>query len=347
MAGGHSGRDGRQHGGSAQTALQDTDILNFALNLEYLEAEFYTIATTGQNISQAGIGTIGTGASGNTTGGAQVTFTDGQLKALAAELAFDEQSHVTLLRNAITSLGGQPVAKPAINLAAPGYGFANPNDFLKLARVFEDIGVTAYAGAAPLIQNRTALGYAARILGVEAMHSGAIRAAIAAAGIATTPVDGADHVPPPTGTQYFNTDSNALVETRTPQQVLFLAYGAAGVSLGGFFPSGVNGAIVLSGSGGATTDGASITATPNPIPVSGAALGMTTISWNAPGASISQLRIGSPSGSLLTDNFPTGSMQTGPWVTDGMTFYLQDVSNGKPLTSTNTLATVVVHLTQN
>ena len=68
---------------------------------------------------------------------------------------------------------------------------------------------------------------------------------------------------------------------------------------------------------------------------------MTTISWNAPTASVIQVRVGSPSGALFTDNFNSGSMQTGAWVTNGMTFYLQDVSNGKALTSANTLATAV------
>ena len=88
-----------------------------------------------------------------------------------------------------------------------------------------------------------------------------------------------------------------------------------------------------------------LTANPNPIPVTGAAVnGVTTISWAAPGAEVVEVRIGSPNGVLFVGGNSRGSAQTGPWVSDGMTFYLQDISGGKPLTADNTLATVVVRL---
>ena len=61
-------------------------------------------------------------------------------------------------------------------------------------------------------------------------------------------------------------------------------------------------------------------------------------------SSIIQVRVGAPDGTLLTDNVNSGSMMTGPWVSDGMTFYLQDVSQGQANTAANTLATLVVHL---
>lgn len=89
----------------------------------------------------------------------------------------------------------------------------------------------------------------------------------------------------------------------------------------------------------------SLTASPNPIPITGTAtLGMTTITWMAPAADAVEVRIGSPSGALLASGSNRGSAQTGLWVPDGMTFYLQDVSNGKPLNAENTLATLVVRL---
>jgi hypothetical protein len=89
----------------------------------------------------------------------------------------------------------------------------------------------------------------------------------------------------------------------------------------------------------------SLTATPNPVPVTGSAiLGMTTITWMAPAAEAVEVHVGSPNGPLFASGSNRGSAQTGLWVPDGMTFYLQDVSKGKALTGENTLATVVVRL---
>ena len=88
-----------------------------------------------------------------------------------------------------------------------------------------------------------------------------------------------------------------------------------------------------------------LTASPNPAPVTGSAsLGRTTISWSAPDADVVEVRIGAPNGVLLASGGNRGSVPTGSWVPDGMTFYLQDVTGGKPLTAESTLATLVVRL---
>ncbi len=225
------------------------DVLQFALNLEYLEAEFYTVATSGKTIDQEpyNIGIDGTGKGGATTGGSQVNFGNNLVftGSVAAEIGTDERAHVTLLRGALMEAGITPVAKPAIKLDALGIGFANEVQFLTLARIFEDIGVTAYGGAAQLkaVTDSPYIGTAARILATEAEHVGNIRLQIARLGIASPKLDGVDILPPPTGTDFISADKvTGLTAIRTPGQVLYLAYGnKAGATSGGFFPNGANG----------------------------------------------------------------------------------------------------------
>ena len=221
-------------------ALTDADILNFALNLEYLEAEFYTKFTTGRTIADYGIGTTGTGNRGATTGGRRLDFT-GRLRATLLEIAENELDHVRFLRDA---LGPAAVAKPAINLDALG-AVTSINGFLVLARAFEDVGVSAYGGAAKLISNMDTLEAAARIALTEAYHAGNIRLVVAQRGVPTRMLDGNDYPPPPTGDKYFTTSRIGLAKIRTPSMVLAIVYGrrTAGTSRGGFFPNGVNGTI--------------------------------------------------------------------------------------------------------
>ncbi|SRR5579884_2173088 len=222
------------------------DVLQFALNLEYLEAEFYTTATMGKTIDQVGIGISGAGSSGPTTGWNQVNFSNSLVftGTIANQIGNDERNHVTLLRTALSNAGIQPVAKPPINLGALGIGFANEAQFLTLARVFEDIGVTAYGGAAQFssVTSSPYIGTAAQILAAEAEHAANIRLQVARLAIASSALDGVDIIPPPSGTYFFSVDPNTgLTAIRTPGQVLYLAYNAANATSGGFFPGGVNG----------------------------------------------------------------------------------------------------------
>lgn len=234
---------------NAQT-IQDTDILQFALNLEYLEAEFYTYATTGMTIAQMGVPTGGSGNPGPTTDGYVTAFSGGApyfTREVALELADDERKHVIYIRNVLqNNFGTTPIAKPAISLSGGGtFPFSTETGFLQLSRLFEDVGVTAYAGAAPLISSPGLLGNAARILATESYHAAAIRMQIAERNIPTGAADGVDIIPPPSGTRYYSdTPDTGQVQVRTPGQVLYLVYGfKANATSGGFFPSGVNGII--------------------------------------------------------------------------------------------------------
>lgn len=237
----------------AQSSLPSVvDVLQFALNLEYLEAEFYTTATMGKTIDQVGIGIDGSGNTGATYGWNQVNFSNSLVLSgqVAMEIGQDERAHVTLLRNALKAAGITPVAKPPINLGALGIGFANLLQFLTLARVLEDIGVSAYAYAAgvPTVANSAYIGTAARILAVEAEHVGNIRLQVARLNIPTNALDSVDILPPPSGQSFISADSTTgLTAVRSPGQVLFLAYGGvANVTSGGFYPMGVNGTLNMS-----------------------------------------------------------------------------------------------------
>ncbi len=257
----------------AQSAtVTDTDILNFALNLEYLEAQFYTLATTGKTIDQIGIGITGPGgAAGGTVtvkAGPMVPFTTPLLQQFAQELALNEQNHVTFLRSALSA---SAVAMPNIDLInsfnalaqAAGLGstfdpFASETNFLLGAFIFEDVGVTAYHGAAGLISSSAYLDKAAGILAVEAYHAGSIRQRIFAAGTAAqsaasmiaaarASLDGTNSDDIGVGISngaatIVDADSNAIAFSRTTTQVLKVVYGG-GATGGAFFPNGLNGNI--------------------------------------------------------------------------------------------------------
>ncbi|HEX5484350.1 MAG TPA: ferritin-like domain-containing protein [Terriglobia bacterium] len=191
--------------------------------MEYLEAEFYTVATTGKTLAQTGGFMLnGSGNQGTVTGGKKVDFGSHNIvKAVAEDLALNEQTHVKYIRAALAQFGQQPVAEPAINLNALGVGFGSVTEFLTLARAFEDVGVTAYGGAAPLLLNKTGLGVAARILAVEAEHSGNIRLLVRLDNVPTAKLDNVDILPPPSGSQYFSdVQSVGQTQVRTPGQVL-------------------------------------------------------------------------------------------------------------------------------
>jgi hypothetical protein len=219
-------------------AYSDTDILNFALNLEYLEAEFYAVSTYGATLVQLGV-ISSADQSGPTTGGSKVNFSGAPEAFIATGLRIDEFNHVKLLRSV---LGSRAAKKPAINLAAKGYGFGNVSTWLRLASQFEDVGMSAYVGAAPLISDNNILATAASITATEGQHEGALRIACVMKGVTVPALDANDH--PPTSNVPFDVNpANGLTPPRTFAQVLNIVY-AGGRCAGGFYPNGMSGTIV-------------------------------------------------------------------------------------------------------
>lgn len=268
-------------------AVADPDILNFALNLEYLEAEYYLRAATGSGLSAAD----GGGAAVTVPSTTKITFSNSFYQQFAFELAQTELQHVRALRATISALGGTPVAAPALNFTdafnAVAYQagltsfnpFSSDLNFLLGALVFEEIGVTAYTGAAHLISSTTVLDAAAGIQAAEAYHAGAIRTIFAGGAITSGSqaniiaynsilqvINKLDPTPNTTllasgGTSSTNATvgkvyspsavvsanaSTAVGFARTTDQVLHIAYATAPgtyTASGGFFPGGLNGTI--------------------------------------------------------------------------------------------------------
>ncbi len=128
------------------------DVLNFALTLEYLEAEYYNVA----------LATPG--------------FLNGEARTTIMQITKHENAHVALLR---TALGSNAVAKPKFDLTYGGLypdTFSNYRTFLTQAAGFEDVGVRAYKGQAPrLMPTPDFLTIALQIHSVEALHAAKVR----------------------------------------------------------------------------------------------------------------------------------------------------------------------------
>ncbi|MBO9469783.1 ferritin-like domain-containing protein [Endozoicomonas sp. G2_2] len=187
-------------------AVSDAAVLQFALNLEYLEAEYYLRAVNnGMGLQDDTISGMDGGMSPGTVIGPRTTSVDfmseGLIGRYAAEIASDELDHVQFLRTGLQGAGGL-IARPAINLRASFDAaatvalqnadainsdttalfdpYGSPLAFLIGAFIFEDVGVSAYKGGARFLSNPDFLEAAAGILSVEGYHAGLVRTVLTA-----------------------------------------------------------------------------------------------------------------------------------------------------------------------
>lgn len=253
----------------------DVAVLNFALNLEYLEAEYYLHATTGEGLEGSVIDVDGSG--GEKAGkvvvkkNSKVKFATAAFEDYANEIAIDEANHVKFIRAALEANGAEIVARPKIDLLESFNAlgtliglksfdpFESEVNFLIGAFIFEDVGVTAYKGASPLLTDKGILEAAAGILGVEAYHAGIVRTLLYQQGNAVrglvkkisqvrqsldnSKIDMDQRLTKNGGANLVPTDANSIAFSRSTRQVLNIVYGAVNAEKGLFFPNGLNGAI--------------------------------------------------------------------------------------------------------
>jgi Ferritin-like domain len=253
---------------ASPTDIKDEDIFQFALNLEYMEAEYYLRGTLGRGLDASDIGAD----PGKVVGGGsdKVPFKSKAIKEFLEEVAENELAHVRFYRK---TLGSSAVDRPAIDFdagfsaAAKGAGlgsnfnaFENEMNFLLGGMLFEDVGVTAYAGAATVLKEKEHVEAAAGILAVEAYHMGMARSQLYEMGeeawkAANALSDARDKLDGPGDKdQGIRVDGKAnivpsnpdgIAFRRTPQEVLHIVYltEQSGVSKGGFYPNGMNGTL--------------------------------------------------------------------------------------------------------
>lgn len=263
---------------AAAPTTPEQDVLNFALNLHYLGAQFYAVAASGAGVSATLL--TGTGAAGVAAGGRAVAFADPVIGQFAAEIAAEKLSHLAALRSA---LGAAAIAQPRIDLsagvggafsaaaraggvAAAGAAFdpyADDDSFLLAASMFEDVAAAAHRATLPLLAASPGLEAQTAAMADGAYHAGVIRAALqartderpeiqtatSALAAARAKLDGA-----PGGTDVV-IDADAVTDvpdgegptlpfSRAAQRALRVFYASPGAaSAGGFFPDGMNGAI--------------------------------------------------------------------------------------------------------
>jgi hypothetical protein len=242
----------------------DIDILNFTLNLEYLESEYYLRGVLGRTLDEVFGSTLG----GPVRGGRKVQFTTAARDGMLRNIAGNEVQHVRFVRELN---GSRAVARPAIDFEAgfaavasaagmPDFDpFANEMNFFLGAMLFEDVGITVIKDSAKRIRNYDILESSAGLLASEGYHMGAVRSVIYKMGEPARSRSGAlsdlrDRLDGPqdldqpvvkTGemSNFVPSNENGIAFGRTPNHVLNILYNnpAAGVLQGGFFPEGVNG----------------------------------------------------------------------------------------------------------
>lgn len=144
--------------GESDDGPSDLEILNYALTLEHLEAEFYKMGL--EDFSDREL------MNADTVCGRLSGQTRKKIPEFVRTVRDHEVAHVEQITAVVEDLGGDPVGP-----AEYDFGYGTPSDFLETSMALENTGVAAYAGAGPDIDNRDLVAAALSIHSVEARHA--------------------------------------------------------------------------------------------------------------------------------------------------------------------------------
>lgn len=255
--------------------FSDDDLLEFPLNLEYLEAEFFLFGSLGHGLD---VVASDLAEGGPPPIGAKMAKLGTFIKDIILQFGLQEVGHLRAIKSTVK---GFP--RPCMDLSSSSFAkvmdsafgkplhppfdpYANDVNFLLASYVIPYVGLTGYVGTNPLLQNATSRKLVAGLLGVESGQDAVIRSLLYERrawkvypygvtvaeftnrisalrnklgndGIKDEPISG----------NILAGDENSLSYSRTPIEILRIVYGSGDEHVpGGFYPRGGDGVIAKS-----------------------------------------------------------------------------------------------------
>ncbi|XP_045792346.1 desiccation-related protein PCC13-62-like [Trifolium pratense] len=255
-----------------ETISLDVDLLEFSLNLEYLEAEFFLFGAMG--IGLDGIAPELADGGPPPIGAKMAKLRDNVTREIIGQFGIQEVGHLRAIKSTVK---GFP--RPLLDLSKSSFAklmdkafgrplhppfdpYANDINFLLASYLIPYVGLTGYVGANPFLQNVASRQLVAGLLGVESGQDAVIRTllyerrALKVKPYGVSVAEFTNHISNLRNilgngglkdvgvSNILVGDATSLSYSRSPREILRIIYGSGNESIpGGFYPKGGNGRI--------------------------------------------------------------------------------------------------------
>ncbi|CAK8531530.1 unnamed protein product [Lathyrus sativus] len=266
---------------NSEILISDVNLLEFPLNLEYLEAEFFLFGSTGHGLDKFAPELAEGGPP--PIGAKLAKFNDTVIRDIIYQFALQEVGHLRAIKNTVI---GFP--RPLLDLSQSSFAkvidkafgrplrpsfdpYANDINYLIASYLIPYVGLTGYVGANPLLQNASSRQLVAGLLGVESGQDAVIRGLLyerhawKVMPYRVTVAEFTDRISKLrnilgnegvkdeglddtfSSGSILAGDKYSLAYSRTPKEILRIVYGSGNETVpGGFYPKGGNGHIARS-----------------------------------------------------------------------------------------------------